>query len=158
MAGGEGGEPGERPGAPRNPAEFLQAIRGRPVSVKLATGAPCPLPLPSPTPPPRGAPPRPAPRPCPRPGPAAPRRPPGGSCRGGPAGAQSSPAPGRGLTGSARAGAAGADFRGNLTCLDGYMNIAMEHTEEYVDGQLKNKYGDCFIRGNNVLYLSPRSS
>jgi len=50
------------------------------------------------------------------------------------------------------------------------MNIAMEHTEvraiarppstkafdadvfvtqEYVNGQLKNKYGDAFIRGNN---------
>jgi len=29
------------------------------------------------------------------------------------------------------------------------MNIAMEQTEEYVDGQLKAKYGDCFIRGNN---------
>jgi hypothetical protein len=29
------------------------------------------------------------------------------------------------------------------------MNIAMEQTEEYVDGQLKSKYGDCFIRGNN---------
>jgi hypothetical protein len=36
-----------------------------------------------------------------------------------------------------------------LACLDGYMNIAMEQTEEYVNGQLKNKYGDCFIRGNN---------
>lgn len=29
------------------------------------------------------------------------------------------------------------------------MNIAMEQTEEYVNGQLKKKYGDCFIRGNN---------
>lgn len=29
------------------------------------------------------------------------------------------------------------------------MNIAMEQTEEYVNGQLKTKYGDCFIRGNN---------
>ena len=29
------------------------------------------------------------------------------------------------------------------------MNIAMEQTEEFVDGQLKAKYGDCFIRGNN---------
>jgi hypothetical protein len=38
---------------------------------------------------------------------------------------------------------------GVLACLDGYMNIAMEQTEEYVDGQLKAKYGDCFIRGNN---------
>lgn len=29
------------------------------------------------------------------------------------------------------------------------MNIAMEETEEYVNGHLKNKYGDCVIRGNN---------
>lgn len=26
--------------------------------------------------------------------------------------------------------------------------------QEYVNGQLKHKYGDCFIRGNNVLYIS----
>lgn len=52
----------------------------------------------------------------------------------------------------------GTDYRGVLACLDGYMNIAMEHTEEYVDGELKNKYGDVFIRGNNVLYLSAAPS
>ncbi|TEA34791.1 hypothetical protein DBR06_SOUSAS11910013, partial [Sousa chinensis] len=39
---------------------------------------------------------------------------------------------------------------GVLACLDGYMNIALEQTEEYVNGQLKNKYGDAFIRGNNA--------
>jgi hypothetical protein len=27
----------------------------------------------------------------------------------------------------------------------------MEKTEEYVNGQLKNKYGDTFIRGNNGM-------
>mmetsp|Transcript_41707 Transcript_41707/g.66981 ORF Transcript_41707/g.66981 Transcript_41707/m.66981 type:complete len:111 (-) Transcript_41707:111-443(-) len=48
----------------------------------------------------------------------------------------------------------GVDYRGILACLDGYMNIGMEQTEEYVNGQLKNKYGDAFIRGNNVLYIS----
>ena len=52
----------------------------------------------------------------------------------------------------------GSDFKGVLACLDGYMNIAMEQTEEYVNGQLKNKYGDCFIRGNNVLYIHAKSS
>merc|ERR1711879_929671 len=51
----------------------------------------------------------------------------------------------------------GVDYRGILACLDGYMNIAMEQTEEYVDGKLKNKYGDVFIRGNNVLYISSTS-
>jgi U6 snRNA-associated Sm-like protein LSm6 len=35
------------------------------------------------------------------------------------------------------------------------MNIAMEQTEEYVDGQLKAKYGDCFIRGNNGKFVGP---
>ena len=43
-----------------------------------------------------------------------------------------------------------------LACLDGFMNIAMEQTEEYVNGQLKKKYGDSFIRGNNVLYISTK--
>lgn len=33
------------------------------------------------------------------------------------------------------------------------MNIAMEQTEEYVNGQLKEKYGDAFIRGNNGAAL-----
>ena len=47
----------------------------------------------------------------------------------------------------------GSDYKGVLACLDGYMNIAMEQTEEYVNGKLTNKYGDCFIRGNNVLYI-----
>jgi U6 snRNA-associated Sm-like protein LSm6 len=42
---------------------------------------------------------------------------------------------------------------GTLTCLDGYMNVALEQTEEYVNGQFKRKYGDCFVRGNNVLYI-----
>lgn len=45
-------------------------------------------------------------------------------------------------------------FAGVLACLDGYMNIALDQTEEYANGQLKNKYGDAFIRGNNVLYIS----
>jgi small nuclear ribonucleoprotein (snRNP)-like protein len=38
----------------------------------------------------------------------------------------------------------------------GYMNVALEQTEEYVDGQLKTKYGDTFIRGNNILYIRYR--
>lgn len=49
----------------------------------------------------------------------------------------------------------GVDYKGILACLDGSMNLAMEQTEEYIDGKLKNRYGDCFIRGNNVLYISP---
>lgn len=47
----------------------------------------------------------------------------------------------------------GVTYHGILACLDGYMNIAMEQTQEYVSGQLKNSYADTFIRGNNVLYI-----
>ncbi|KAI9146498.1 hypothetical protein BKA69DRAFT_1024057 [Paraphysoderma sedebokerense] len=45
----------------------------------------------------------------------------------------------------------GLEYRGILACLDGYMNIALEQTEEYVNGQHKNSYGDAFIRGNNGM-------
>ncbi|KZV73700.1 Sm-like ribonucleo protein [Peniophora sp. CONT] len=48
----------------------------------------------------------------------------------------------------------GVDYRGLLSCLDGYMNIALEQTEEHVNGRVTNRYGDTFIRGNNVLYIS----
>lgn len=43
----------------------------------------------------------------------------------------------------------GVKYKGVLACLDGFMNIAMEQTQEYQNGQLKAQYGDCFIRGNN---------
>lgn len=37
--------------------------------------------------------------------------------------------------------------------MDGYMNIALEKTEEYVSGKLRNSYGDAFVRGNNGSYF-----
>ncbi|KAE9452804.1 hypothetical protein C3L33_15297, partial [Rhododendron williamsianum] len=48
---------------------------------------------------------------------------------------------------------------GILACLDGYMNIAMEQTEEYVNGQLKNKYAAAVTSVSldsldSVLYIS----
>jgi len=52
----------------------------------------------------------------------------------------------------------GIEYRGVLACLDGYLNIAMEQTQEFgLDGQLKATYGDCFIRGNNVLHISSQA-
>lgn len=38
---------------------------------------------------------------------------------------------------------------GILSCLDGYMNAALENTEEVVNGKVTNNYGDAFVRGNN---------
>jgi len=49
----------------------------------------------------------------------------------------------------------GVSYRGTLACLDSYLNVAMEDTSEYVGGQLKRRYGDCFLRGNNVAWLAP---
>eukprot|EP01105_Mastigella_eilhardi_P007784 TRINITY_DN1945_c0_g2_i3.p2 TRINITY_DN1945_c0_g2~~TRINITY_DN1945_c0_g2_i3.p2 ORF type:complete len:106 (-),score=38.00 TRINITY_DN1945_c0_g2_i3:52-369(-) len=48
----------------------------------------------------------------------------------------------------------GVEYRGILAVVDGYMNLAMEQTEEYMNGVFKANYGDAFIRGNNVLYVS----
>ncbi|KAL2046055.1 hypothetical protein N7G274_001502 [Stereocaulon virgatum] len=45
-------------------------------------------------------------------------------------------------------------YKGLLASVDGYMNIALEKTEEYVDGELRRSYGDAFVRGNNVLYIA----
>jgi len=38
---------------------------------------------------------------------------------------------------------------GELQSVDGYMNIALENTEEHVGGVKKRSYGDAFVRGNN---------
>jgi len=38
---------------------------------------------------------------------------------------------------------------GELQSVDGYMNIALEQTKEYVDGKMRRNYGDAFVRGNN---------
>lgn len=43
----------------------------------------------------------------------------------------------------------GVDYRGVLSCLDGYMNAALEETEEWVNNVKTNEYGDVFLRGNN---------
>lgn len=47
----------------------------------------------------------------------------------------------------------GVDYSGVLSCLDGYMNIVLQQTEEYSNGEFKKVYGDTFIRGNNVCYI-----
>jgi U6 snRNA-associated Sm-like protein LSm6 len=48
----------------------------------------------------------------------------------------------------------GVEYRGILACVDGFFNVALEQTEEYVGGIKKAQLGDAFIRGNNVLFIS----
>lgn len=40
-------------------------------------------------------------------------------------------------------------YTGELQSVDGYMNIALEKTDEYVNGTKRRAYGDAFVRGNN---------
>ncbi|KAK0754065.1 hypothetical protein B0T18DRAFT_313477 [Schizothecium vesticola] len=48
----------------------------------------------------------------------------------------------------------GVVYRGELQSVDGYMNIALEKTDEIVNGAKRRHYGDAFVRGNNVMYIS----
>ena len=41
---------------------------------------------------------------------------------------------------------------GELQSVDGYMNIALEGTREFVDGKMRRSYGDAFVRGNNGAF------
>ncbi|KAF2259848.1 LSM domain-containing protein [Lojkania enalia] len=48
----------------------------------------------------------------------------------------------------------GITYKGNLQSVDGYMNIALEGCQEVVDENVVRSWGDAFIRGNNVMYIS----
>lgn len=34
------------------------------------------------------------------------------------------------------------------------MNVALEQTEEYIEGRLSAQLGDAFLRGNNIIYVA----
>ncbi|KAK3487260.1 hypothetical protein B0T13DRAFT_407302 [Neurospora crassa] len=46
----------------------------------------------------------------------------------------------------------GVVYKGELQSVDGYMNIALEKTEEFINGVKRRSYGDAFVRGNNGAY------
>ncbi|GBF61040.1 U6 snRNA-associated Sm-like protein [Trichophyton mentagrophytes] len=48
----------------------------------------------------------------------------------------------------------GVVYKGELQSVDGYMNIALEKTEEYVNGKMRRSYGDAFYS----TYQRTRSS
>lgn len=45
------------------------------------------------------------------------------------------------------------EYKGTLLCLDGAMNIALQHCVEIKDSNVISKLGETFIRGNNVVYI-----
>ncbi|MGQ9680198.1 MAG: LSM domain-containing protein [Candidatus Bathyarchaeia archaeon] len=46
------------------------------------------------------------------------------------------------------------EYYGRMTRADGYMNIMLKGAKEYDSSGLVASYGDVFIRGNNILYIS----
>lgn len=50
--------------------------------------------------------------------------------------------------------ASGVVYEGIMVCLDGFMNVVLQDTTEVVEGKHIQTFGDAFIRGNNVMYIS----
>ena len=47
----------------------------------------------------------------------------------------------------------GMEYKGTLVAFDGYMNLQVADTEEWINGSCRGKIGETLIRCNNVLYL-----
>lgn len=47
-------------------------------------------------------------------------------------------------------------FRGILVAFDIHINTVLDNAEEYVDGDLKRKLGNLFIRGDTITMISPQ--
>ncbi|XP_015266326.1 PREDICTED: small nuclear ribonucleoprotein F-like [Gekko japonicus] len=44
-------------------------------------------------------------------------------------------------------------YKGYLASVDGYMNMQLANTDEYIDGAFSGYLGEVLIRCNNVLYI-----
>lgn len=47
----------------------------------------------------------------------------------------------------------GQEYKGILVSVDGYMNLQLANTEEYIDSSCTGSLGEVLIRCNNVMYL-----
>ncbi len=47
----------------------------------------------------------------------------------------------------------GNEYKGFLVAMDGYMNLQLASTEEYIDGNCTGNLGEVLVRCNNVLYV-----
>ena len=47
----------------------------------------------------------------------------------------------------------GHEYKGFLVATDGYMNLQLASTEEYIDGNCTGNLGEVLVRCNNVLYV-----
>ncbi|XP_018575932.1 small nuclear ribonucleoprotein F [Anoplophora glabripennis] len=47
----------------------------------------------------------------------------------------------------------GHEYKGYLVSVDGYMNLQLANTEEYIDGSSTGNLGEVLIRCNNILFI-----
>jgi len=47
----------------------------------------------------------------------------------------------------------GAEYKGFLVSTDGYMNLQLAQTEEYIKETCTGQLGEVLIRCNNILYI-----
>lgn len=48
----------------------------------------------------------------------------------------------------------GKQFTGNLKAFDIHINIVLDDVEERVDGEVKRKMGNVFLRGDAIILIS----
>lgn len=48
----------------------------------------------------------------------------------------------------------GVEYKGRMVRCDTYMNIILDGASEFWESNCIANYGDVFIRGNNILYIS----
>jgi len=46
-------------------------------------------------------------------------------------------------------------IRGTLQAFDVHMNLVLSNAEQLEKGELKTKFGELMIRGDNILFISP---
>lgn len=49
----------------------------------------------------------------------------------------------------------GHEYVGRLIETDAYMNLVLSEAEELEDGESIARFGEIFIRGNNILFIKP---
>jgi len=49
----------------------------------------------------------------------------------------------------------GKQFIGKLIAFDIHINAVLDDAEEHVDGAMKRKLGNIFIRGDTIIFISP---
>jgi len=47
----------------------------------------------------------------------------------------------------------GMEYEGILTSTDAYMNLQLDGTKEFIDGEFAGELGEVLIRCNNVMYV-----